>query len=715
MNVLDHLNTEQQLAVTANDKSLLVLAGAGSGKTRVLVHRMGWLIENGLSPHSIFAVTFTNKAAKEMLHRIEHLLGLPAHGLWIGTFHGLAHRLLRMHWQEAKLPQEFQILDADDQARVIKRLYNSLHIDDEKWPVKQAQWFINQKKDEGIRARHLKQAQDMFAKTMATIYHAYEETCLRSGLVDFAELLLRTYETLQENTELLQHYQRRFEHILVDEFQDTNAIQYQFIRLLIGTQGAMTIVGDDDQSIYGWRGAKVENIHDISRVYAGTKIIRLEQNYRSTQTILNAANAVIAHNNGRMGKKLWTDSGKGESIKVYHAFNEIDEARFIVERIHLYQKEGHQLQDIAVLYRSNAQSRIIEENLMHKGIAYRVYGGLRFFDRAEIKDALAYLRLIANTSDDAAFERVINTPTRGIGERTLGIIREQARLQQIPLWDACVSLLTTNQLTDRSAANIENFLTFIRQWQVDSNHLPLHELTEHVIKQSGLIDHWRKEKGEQGLTRIENLAELANAARQFTRDDSISGSTLSHFLSHAALEAGENQSDNYQDAVQLMTLHSAKGLEFPLVFLCGMEEGLFPHQMSYDNPDKLEEERRLCYVGITRAMRQLFLTYAEVRSLYGKERYNEPSRFLREIPAQYFDEIRMGKQTTNKKYSRSSATTTRSGHTSGLRVGLRVHHPTFGDGVIVDMQGEGEDAKIQVQFAKIGIKWLVYQYARLTT
>jgi ATP-dependent DNA helicase UvrD/PcrA len=716
--ILDPLNDAQREAVAAPTANTLVLAGAGSGKTRVLVHRIAWLIQaDGASPYGILAVTFTNKAAAEMRGRIEALLGIPAGGMWVGTFHGLAHRLLRAHWKDANLPQSFQIIDSDDQYRVIRRILKSLSLDEDKWQPKQVQWFINGKKDEGLRPQHLDDRGDPFMTQMIRIYQAYEETCQRGGLVDFAELLLRAHEILRNRTEILQHYQQRFRHVLVDEFQDTNAIQYAWLRLLVGQHNTLFVVGDDDQSIYGWRGARIENIQRFQTDFPDSRLLRLEQNYRSTATILSAANALIAYNNGRLGKKLWTAGSAGEKLQLYAAFNEIDEANYIVERIKHWIEAGHRRSESAVLYRSNAQSRVIEESLMMAGIPYRVYGGLRFFERAEIKDVLAYLRLVQNRNDDASFERVVNTPVRGIGNRTLETVRDHARHHNLSLWQAGKILCDTPSSGTRGIAALNVFLRLIEQLAQDTVDLELHELTEHIIHRSGLISHHQKEKGERGRARIENIEELVTAARQFEYDsEEIEMDTLSAFLAHAALEAGEGQGNNEQECVQLMTLHSAKGLEFPLVFLCGMEEGLFPHQLSIEEPGRLEEERRLCYVGITRAKQHLYLSYAECRRLYGSESYQAASRFIREIPAELIQEIRpTTPRTVIPAPALQRVTRPLDDAPSGLRLGQQVSHAKFGEGVVLNYEGQGGHARVQVNFKNAGSKWLVVAYANLQT
>lgn len=708
-NILDSLNDAQREAVAAPLGHQLILAGAGSGKTRVLVHRIAWLIEvENLSPTNILAVTFTNKAAYEMRSRIEEIMGGSARNMWIGTFHSLAHRILRAHWKEAGLPETFQILDSDDQYRVIRRVMAALELDEDRWPPKQAQWFINSKKDEGLEPHHLPDYGDAAARMMIKIYRLYEEMNQRAGSIDFADLLLKVHKLWSSNPDILSHYRDRFRCILVDEFQDTNAIQYAWIRLLAGKENHVMIVGDDDQSIYGWRGAQVENIHRFSKDFHGAHTTRLEQNYRSTSTILTAANALIAHNSDRLGKNLWTTGDAGDRISVYCGFNDLDEARYVALRIRDWQREGNRLSDAAVLYRSNAQSRVIEEALMQFNIPYRVYGGLKFFERAEIKDAIAYLRLIANHNDDTAFERIVNTPTRGIGDRTIESLRERAQQNNISLWQSAEILLSENFFAARAANALKIFLETIDSLCNDILHFELHEQVEHVIQNSGLIEHFRKEKGEKGLARIENLEELVNAARQFISDNSEIA-PLSAFLSYSALESGEGQAEKFEDCAQLMTLHTAKGLEFPLVFICGCEEGLFPHHMSNDDPNRLSEERRLCYVGMTRAMKKLYMTYAEVRRLYGKEVYHRPSRFLSEIPKDCFESSRMQTKVSRPAAATSSfSTSTDTG--SGIRIGQRVTHHQFGEGIVLSVEGRGENSRIQVRFEKSGTKWLIASF-----
>ncbi|PLX55192.1 MAG: DNA helicase II [Chromatiales bacterium] len=708
--ILDALNDAQREAVTGEQVPMLVLAGAGSGKTRVLTHRIAWLITvEGVSPHGVLAVTFTNKAAREMRNRIDGLLGMPAAASWVGTFHGLAHRLLRIHWQEAGLPQSFQILDSDDQYRLIRRILRSMELDESRWAPREIQWFINGQKDEGLRPQHIDTADDPNRQQMVRVYEAYQEACDRAGVVDFAELLLRAHELWLNNESLLAHYRNRFRHLLVDEFQDTNRIQYAWLRLLAGDTGVPFVVGDDDQSIYRWRGARIEHIHRFEKDFPRSKVIRLEQNYRSTGTILSAANALIANNQSRMGKNLWTEGSDGEPIRVYAAFNERDEADFVVGRIRQWVTQGNNRSEAAVLYRSNAQSRVLEEAFFNAQIPYRVYGGLRFFERQEIKDALAYLRLMENRADDPSFERIVNTPTRGIGARSIDIVRSYARANACSMWRAAGACINDG-LNPRAARSMHAFMNLIEMLAADAGPLALQEQVDLAIQSSGLIAHYRKEKGERGEARIENLEELVSAARGFEPDEEDGMTPLAAFLSHAALEAGEGQADAWEDCVQLMTLHSAKGLEFPLVFICGMEDGLFPHQRSIADPGGLEEERRLCYVGATRAMSELYFTYAEQRRLHGMDNFGTPSRFLNEIPATLIEEVRPQVRVSRPLQSARFATEPVPG---GLRLGQRVRHAKFGEGVILNVEGQGAHARVQVNFEQPGTKWLVLAYANL--
>lgn len=717
--LLASLNDAQVQAVAAPLGRQLVLAGAGSGKTRVLVHRIAFLIQAmGASPHSILSVTFTNKAAAEMRHRIEQMLGHNPAGMWVGTFHGLAHRLLRAHWQEAGLAENFQILDSDDQQRLIKRVIRELGLDEQRWPAKQAQWFINGQKDEGFRPQHIQAGGDLFLATMRGIYEAYEAACARTGVIDFSELLLRALDLWRDKPGLLEHYQRRFRHILVDEFQDTNAVQYAWLRLLAKGGDSLMVVGDDDQSIYGWRGARIENIQQFSSDFPDTQVIRLEQNYRSTAGILKAANALIANNNGRLGKELWTDGGDGEPLALYAAFNEHDEARYVVETIEdALRKDGLKRSEIAILYRSNAQSRVLEEALLREKIPYRIYGGQRFFERAEIKNAMAYLRLLDGRGNDAALERIVNVPARGIGEKTIETIREYARAHDVHMWEAIRLMLANKALPGRASGALAGFIELVEGLAEKVLAMPLHQMTQVVIEQSGLLAYHEAEKGEKGQARVENLEELVSAARAFENDEDDELTPLQAFLTHASLEAGDTQAAENEDSIQLMTLHSAKGLEFPLVFLVGMEEGLFPHKMSLEEPGRLEEERRLAYVGITRAMQKLVISYAETRRLYGSETYNKVSRFVREIPAPLIQEVRL-----SNSVSRPVNTSSMGGSSlfagsavpqTPFNLGQRVRHSLFGEGTILNFEGAGAQARVQVNFENEGSKWLMLAYAKL--
>ncbi|WP_108446222.1 DNA helicase II [Halomonas denitrificans] len=724
--ILDHMNPAQREAVSAPQGNLLVLAGAGSGKTRVLVHRIAWLMQaEGLSPYALLAVTFTNKAAREMRTRLEALLGISLRNVWVGTFHSIAHRLLRTHWQDARLPQHFQIIDSDDQLRLIKRLLKDHSIDDERFPPRQVQSFISGCKEEGLRPHQVDAHGDAYMAQMVELYERYQLTCERGGLVDFGELLLRSLELLRDNPALLAHYRERFGHVLVDEFQDTNTLQYAWLKLLTGMSTPMTVVGDDDQSIYGWRGARIENIRRFEEEFPGTRTVRLEQNYRSTSAILDAANALIRHNSERMGKELWTAGHRGEPISVYAGFNDLDEARFIVDTIREKVEEGVNRREIAILYRSNAQSRVLEETLIRQGVPYRIYGGQRFYERLEIKNALAYLRLLLNRDDDASLERVINVPARGIGTRTVEVLRTRARQTEVSLWQALHDALLDASLKGRAATAVRAFADLIERLDNDTAGLALHEIIDHVITVSGLIEHHRSEKGEKGQARVENLEELVTAAKAFTQGETFvppeageGGAALEAFLSEAALNAGDHEADEFEDCVQLMTLHSAKGLEFPVVFIAGVEEGLFPHKMSMEEPGRLEEERRLCYVGLTRAMRKLYLTHAELRRLHGKETFQRPSRFLRELPEEYLEEVRLRGQisrpVTASRPGPRQESVDGGGDLPSLSLGQRVSHPVFGEGVILNAEGEGERARVQVSFEGEGDKWLVLGFAKLT-
>ncbi|MES1935058.1 DNA helicase II [Salinisphaera hydrothermalis] len=710
--ILDGLNDAQREAVGAPPTHMRVLAGAGSGKTRVLIHRIAWLIGvEGVSPQSILAVTFTNKAAGEMRARLEPMLRVPARAMWVGTFHGIAHRLLRLHYKEAKLPQAFQIIDSDDQLRLVKRVMRGLEMDEQRWPPRQMAGFINSCKEDAERPADLADTGDYARSQMIRVYTAYESAREAAGLVDFPELLLRAYETCRDNAELLAHYRRRFTHLMVDEFQDTNALQYAWVKLLAGTHGKVFIVGDDDQSIYSWRGARVDNILRFEDDFAGTQTVRLEQNYRSTGTILAAANGLIGHNLSRLGKELWTAGAEGEPIDVYAAYNEYDEAQHVVTRIQNWIAEGGARSDVAILYRSNAQSRVLEERLIAAEIPYRIYGGQKFFERAEIKDALAYLRLIQSRSDDAAFERIVNTPTRGIGNTTVDKIRTHARASAMNLWQAAYEL-AENGLAARAAKSVMNFIALIDELDASVEDMALHEATEHVIAVTDLKGHHGKGNDEKAEARKDNLDELVSAARAYTPDDDETMDEITQFLAYASLEAGEAQAGEWDDSVQLMTLHAAKGLEFPLVFMVGLEEGLFPHQRSVEDDNGLEEERRLAYVGMTRAMEKLNLSHAEVRRLHGQENLSAPSRFLREIPSEHLRETRPQAGISQPVF-RPGPIGRNEEKSGGLGLGQRVVHKKFGEGTVLAFEGDGARARIQVNFDRAGSKWLIAGYAKL--
>ncbi|GAA0254780.1 DNA helicase II [Rhodanobacter caeni] len=725
--LIDPLNDAQREAVCAPPGHYLVLAGAGSGKTRVLTHRIGWLTQaERVPPWAILAVTFTNKAAGEMRARLGALIPGGTQGLTVGTFHGIAHRLLRRHWREAGLPDTFQILDADDQLRLVKRVIAGLGLDDAKFPARQASWQINHWKDEGKRPDGIEHRDHAVTRTFVQIYQAYEDACRRAGLVDFAELLLRAHELWLKNPAVLEHYQQRWRYLLVDEFQDTNTLQYAWIRVLAGATGQVFVVGDDDQAIYGWRGAKVENVQQFLRDFPGARTIKLEQNYRSTSTILKAANSVIQRNGSRLGKQLWTDGDEGERIALYAAYNEQDEARFVIERIREFIAEHGDAKDCAILYRSNAQSRNFEEQLVQRNIAYRVYGGQRFFDRAEVKDALAYLRLTANRHDDAAFERAVNTPARGIGDRTLDVLRRRARGENISMWEAALVELSSGGLAGRAKNAVKAFLALIDEMarafspsppREEGQELTLAEQIDHAITHSGLRDFYEKDSRGNGEARVENLDELVNVASRFERtdeDNELGLSELSAFLAHATLEAGEHQGEAGDDCVQLMTLHSAKGLEFPVVFLVGMEEGLFPSQRSVDDEGRLEEERRLAYVGITRAREKLVVSHAESRRMHGTEMLARPSRFLGEMPAELIDEVRPRVHVTRPLYAGRAEASASLEESLPVKLGQRVSHPSFGEGVVISAEGSGAHTRLQVNFEGAGSKWLVAAYANLT-
>jgi DNA helicase-2/ATP-dependent DNA helicase PcrA len=751
--LLDPLNDAQRAAVTAEATNLLVLAGAGSGKTRVLTHRIAWYIATGeTTPQGILAVTFTNKAAHEMRQRTERLLHRPVGDLWIGTFHGLAHRLLRRHAVEAGLPDAFQILDQEDQLRAVRRVHKTMGLDETEWPAKSTQWFINAQKEEGKRPQHVADYGDATTREQIRIYAAYEEACTRAGVVDFAELLLRAHELWRDRPELLDHYRRRFRHVLVDEFQDTNTLQYAWLRQLIGESGRLFAVGDDDQSIYSFRGARVENMQRFQKDLPGAEICRLEQNYRSTGNILAAANHLIGHNTARLGKELWTAGAPGAPIVLYRAYNEYDEARCVAGLIGELAAAGRTLSECAVLYRMSAQSRVIEDAFKEAGLAYRVHGGFRFYDRAEVKDTLAYLRLCQSREDDTAFDRVVNLPPRGIGLTTLERIREEARAAGLSLWAAAQALVERRALGGRAGAALLGFFQLIEHLAGEITPpplpegaaspplpLPLPEILSSAIAGSGLKAHYRKDTTGRADDRIENLEELIEAARAFSPPPDEGLPPLTAFLAHASLGSGEAQAATDEPAVEVMTLHAAKGLEFAHVFLVGMEEEIFPHRRSVAEAVGLEEERRLCYVGITRAKEALYFSTADTRRLHGMDVYNPPSRFLREIPAQLLRELRRpepsgggaqrgagvgwgrgvsfggqrGRGGGTVGHTLAAAAGPQPGFPAGLALGQGVRHDSFGEGVVLQLEGSGANTRIQVRFAAAGEKWLIASMAKL--
>ncbi len=711
--ILDPLNEAQRTAVTLSPGPVLVLAGAGSGKTRVLTHRICWLLKTeDISPFNILAVTFTNKAAREMRRRIEELLPFPIDGLWVGTFHGLCYRLLRSHGKEAGLPETFEIIDSQDQLRIVKRVLNDLDLDESRWPPRQLQANINRHKEEGRRARQIPDSHDYYQKQLQKVYATYETTCQNLGLVDFAEILLRTLELFRNNPSVRSIWQQRFCHLLVDEFQDTNHTQYQWIRVLTGPTDNLFAVGDDDQSIYSWRGAKIENMLNFERDFPNAQVIRLEQNYRSSGHVLAAANAVIANNVSRLGKNLWTDAGEGDRIRLYTAINERYEALFVVSTIQSWLREDRRRDSIAILYRSNAQSRVFEEALLSAAIPYRVYGGIRFYERSEIKDALAYLRLISNRDSDPSFERIVNLPPRGIGTKTFEVIQGHARIGKLSLWQAAQEVLTTQRLPVRAAGAVRDFMALIDSLDQETKDSSLHEQTERVLNRSRLLDYYLKDKSERAESRVENLKELVSATSDFIPPETEPHdlSLLDLFLTHTMLESNEGHSGEREDCVQLMTLHSAKGLEFPLVFLCGLEEGLFPSQRSLEEKGRLDEERRLFYVGMTRAMKQLYLCHAEIRQLYGRNHYSMSSRFLHEVPSEHLETIstRLASTPVDRDPSSNPGSIPES-----LRPGRQVRHERFGEGTIIALEGQGEHMRIQINFSTVGTKWILPSYAKL--
>ena len=716
--ILEHLNEQQRAAVTSEKQHLLVLAGAGSGKTRVLVHKIAWEVEAlRKNPASIMAVTFTNKAALEMRSRIEELLETPIMDGWVGTFHGLAHRILKRFYKEAGLSAGFTILDADDQLRIIKRISKELGFEESVWPSRQSQWQINAWKDEGFRSNSVDDKGDYFKESINKIYKEYEKVCLRDNLVDFGELLLRSYELIRDDASVKAFFHSRFKSILIDEFQDTNTIQYNWLLEIASAKTSITAVGDDDQSIYGWRGAKVENVDSFTKTFDKTEIVRLEQNYRSTNIILAAANTLIENNTSRLGKNLWTDKVEGEQITLYQAYNEQDEARFVADILKDWMSKGEMYSDAAVLYRSNAQSRALEEALLRSSIPYRIYGGQRFYERMEIKNAIAYLKIIFNNSDNPAFERSISNPTRGVGEKTLAKIRSTATKYNISYIKASAKLIDDGSISGRGGTGLKSYLEFIARCKEFIQDNTLSDLMEEIIKTSGLAAYHMKEPGEKGKTRVENLEELVSATTNFEesiREEKTNIEIAEQYLDMISLDSGDRQASEHDDAAQLMTLHSAKGLEFKLVLIIGLEETLFPHGRSMENPEQLQEERRLCYVGITRAMEKLYITYTESRRLHGSDTFNPPSRFIKEIPKELIDEIRPRAQ-THIPYNRRDFKETRLEFEDeiGISLGQRVKHKSFGEGVVLNYEGSGDAARVQINFDAEGTKWLVMAYANL--
>ena len=719
--ILDNLNDEQRQAVTSEKQHLMVLAGAGSGKTRVLVHKVAWQVEAlRKSPSSIMAVTFTNKAASEMRSRIEELLQSPAMDLWCGTFHGLSHRLLKRFNKEADLASGFTILDSDDQLRIIKRISKELNLDEAAWPSRQSQWQINAWKDDGLRSSKVKDNGDFFKETIKNIYKQYEEVCIQDNLLDFGELLLKSYEVIKKNEVVRSYFHTRFKTVLIDEFQDTNSIQYKWLLEISSKDASITAVGDDDQSIYGWRGAKVENVATFTKTFKGSETIRLEQNYRSTNVILSAANALIENNNDRLGKNLWTEQLEGENIVLYQAYNEQDEARFTADILKEWMNKGELYEDAAVLYRSNAQSRALEEALLRSSIPYRIYGGQRFYERLEIKNAISYLKIIFNHSDNPAFERSISNPTRGVGEKTLNKIRSAAKKFNISYIKSSAKLLDEGVISGRGGSGLRSYLELITTGREIAETNTLSELMEYIIQTSGLYAYHGKEPGEKGKTRTENLEELISATKNFEQSVSDSKKNIEiaeDYLDMISLDSGDRQASEHDDAAQLMTLHSAKGLEFKLVIMTGLEESLFPHGRSMDSISQLEEERRLCYVGITRAMQKLYITYAESRRLHGADTFNPPSRFIKEIPTNFMDEIRPRAQTTTaytrRDFASAKETKYKVEDEIGYALGQKVLHPSFGEGIVLNYEGTGEAARVQINFDGSGTKWLVLSFAKL--
>ncbi len=706
------LNDQQLVAVNCNEGNKLVLAGAGSGKTRVLTYRVAKLIKDfNIRPSDIMALTFTNKASREMKERLETLLKISSQGLWFGTFHGICRRILKIHWREAELSERFTILDSQDQLRLVKRIIKTNNLDDKLYDSKSIQSFINRKKDNGIRSNKINEKDD---EVYVLVYKDYESILKQTHSVDFADLILKTYELLSDNENILSYYTNRFKHIMVDEFQDTNLLQFKLLKLLNNNSGSMYAVGDDDQSIYGWRGALSKNIKNYTDQFIDVEIFKLEQNYRSTDKILNVANSLITHNKNRLGKELWTNSSRGDQVKIFEAYNNDEESAFIVDKIKMLVRDGFKKSEIAILYRNNFLSRRLEEELNRRGMPYVIYGGFRFFERAEIKDMVAYLRIIVNPDDDSAFERTINNPPRGIGQKTIDIIRNIAKENNISLWKTIKSFEDNSykEITTRVKSALTNYINIIENIALDLNDHSLDEILIRIYKESNLKTYFSEQKGEESISKQENIEELFVTAENFIKNNIDSENVIDEFLDNAALEAGDYQSKLDEDPVQLMTIHSAKGLEFPVVFLTGLEEGIFPNENRKSGNDFLEEERRLCYVAITRAMKLLYITYANARYLHGSYNYLMPSRFISEIPSELLDNVKSDnfQHVNNKKYNKSSI---KGSQKSGIKIGQRVKHQKFGNGVVLSYEGEDDNLKLYINFEDYGSKWLVLTYAHL--
>ena len=709
INFTQSLNPQQLNAVNCDEGNKLVLAGAGSGKTRVLTYRIAKLIHDyNVRPSDILALTFTNKAAKEMKERIESILKISSLGLWFGTFHGICRRILKIHWKEANLSERFTILDSQDQLRIIKRIIKMNNIDEKLFDPKSVQSFINRKKDNGHRSTRVNEKDD---EIYVNIYKEYEIILNQTSSVDFADLILKTYELFSENDKILSYYTNRFKHIMVDEFQDTNLLQFKLLTLLNNTNGSLYAVGDDDQSIYGWRGALSKNIKNFTNKFKDVEIFKLEQNYRSTEKILSVANSLIAHNKDRLGKELWTNTSKGEEVKVFEAYNNDEESAFIVDKIRMLEREGFKRSEMAILYRNNFLSRRLEEELNGRSIPYVIYGGFRFFERAEIKDMVAYLRIIVNHDDDSAFERTINNPPRGIGQKTIDIIRQISREKKQSLWKTIELIDQGNSdiVTSRVKNSLKNYLTLVENIKCEINEISLEEILRKIYKDSGLSLYYSEQKGEESISKQENIEELFVTAENFMNNNHDSDSIIDDFLDNAALEAGDYQSKLDEDPIQLMTIHSAKGLEFPVVFLTGLEEGIFPNENRNSGNEFLEEERRLCYVAITRAMRHLYITYANARYLHGSYNYLMPSRFLSEISSELLEMVKSSNQFVPNKNNKVN----QSKDKSTIKIGQRVKHQKFGHGVILSYEGEDDNLKLYINFEDYGSKWLVMTYAHL--